>query len=42
MSLTLQLVVKNETYIPSTDNTNVFTLDQSYNAPLLLRLQNLS
>lgn len=42
ISLTLQLVVKNETYIPSTDNTNVFTLDQSYNAPLLLRLQNLS
>ncbi len=42
MSLTLQLVIKNETYLPSTDNTNVFTLDQSYNAPLLLRLQNLS
>ena len=42
MSLTLQLVIKNETYIPSTDNTNVFILDQSYNAPLLLRLQNLS
>jgi hypothetical protein len=42
MSLTLQLVIKNESYIPSTDNTNIFTLDQSYNAPLLLRLQNLS
>ena len=42
MSLTLQLVIKNESYIPSTDNTSVFTLDQSYNAPLLLRLQNLS